>query len=231
MITMGSKGNNRHIKRLASPRYFHVERKVSAYVIKPNAGRHTAGSSIALATVLKEKLQVTDNTKNTKRAVNAGSVEVNGKVVKDFRYPLGFGDIIHFKPGHENYVVGVGRKGAISVSKADSKEAAEQVFKVIGKYVSKGNKEMIRLYNGTVISSSKGVKVNDSVSIKDGKVKGVMKLEKGAKCLVIKGIHASESGTITEIKQGSALRGATVEIEGSSGKTETLLDNIMVVGA
>ncbi len=45
---MGSKGNDRHIKRLASPRYLHIERKVSAYVIKPDAGRHTLESSMAL---------------------------------------------------------------------------------------------------------------------------------------------------------------------------------------
>ena len=40
-MIMGSKGNNRHIKSLAAPRYLHIERKVNAYVLKPNAGRHT----------------------------------------------------------------------------------------------------------------------------------------------------------------------------------------------
>ena len=77
----------------------------------------------------------------------------------------------------------------------------------------------------------KGVSVNDSVTIKDGKIQKIIKLEKGAKCLVIKGVHASEDGTITEIKKGTALRAATVEIEGNKGNTETLLDNIMVTGA
>jgi small subunit ribosomal protein S4e len=112
-------------------------------------------------------------------------------------------------------------------------EGAERarVFKVIGKYVTKGNREMIRLYNGTVIPSAKGVSVNDSVSLKEGRVQEVLKLQKGARCLVIKGVHAAESGVISEIKGGTALRRATVAMEGDKGKTETLLDNVMVVGA
>lgn len=232
MIIMGSKGNDRHIKRLASSRYVHVEKKVRAYLMKPNAGRHTSSSSMALATTLKEKLGVADTTKEVKMALNAGNVEVNGKVIKDMRYPVGFGDIIFLKPNNEHYVVGVGKKGVIDVQKADAKHKEHHEVKVIGKYLSKGNKEMIRLYNGTILPSIKGVSVNDSVTIKDGKVKDIIKLEKGAHCLVIKGVHASESGKIQEIKQGTALRSATVEIEAHGGvKTETLLENVMVVGA
>lgn len=228
---MGSKGNNRHIKRLAAPRYIHIERKVNAYVLKPNAGRHTLQTSIALATVIKEKLNFAQNEKEAKRILNEGSVEVNGKKIKDPRYPVGFGDIIHFKPSNEHYIIGVGSKGVIKVSKHDSSKEADRVFKVIGKYIAEGNKEMIRLYNGIILPSAKGVSVNDSVEVKDGKVHKVIKLEKGAKCLVVKGIHASEEGTISEINKGTALRAATVEIRGSKGNTETLLDNIIVIGA
>ena len=172
---MGSKGNNRHIKRLAAPRYLHVERKVHAYVIKPNAGRHTLDSSIAIATVLREKLDVASNRREVKRILKSGNVEVNGKPIREERYPLGFGDVIHFKPSNELYSIGVGNRGAVKIEKLEGKEPVH-VFKVIGKYVSKGNKEMIRLYNGTVIPSAKGVSVNDSVHLKEGRVQDVLKL-------------------------------------------------------
>jgi len=226
---MGSKGNDRHVKRLASPRYLHIERKVSAYVLKPNAGRHTFQSSIALATVIKEKLNFAQNSREVKRILKAGGVEVNGKVIKDERYPVGFGDILHFKPSGEKYEIGVGSKGVIKIEKYEGK--GEQAQKVIGKYIAKSNKEMLRLYNGVTLPSTKGVSVNDSVVLKEGKVHKILKLEKGAKCLVIKGVHASLEGTIAEIKKGTALRDATVEIHGRNAKTETLLDNILVIGA
>ncbi len=229
---MGSKGNNRHIKRLASPRYMHIERKVEPYVLKPNAGRYTLASSMAISTVIREKLKVAQTAHEVKRILKAGSVEINGKVVKDTRYPVGFGDHIHFKPSGEKFTVGVGAKGAINVTKTEHEHTkAENAHKVIGKYITTGKKEMIRLNSGVVLPSTKGVSVNDSVVVKDGKVSKVMKLEKGAKCLVIHGLHATEEGTIAEIKKGTALRAATVEIHGSKGNTETLLDNIIVIGA
>ncbi|MCL4365010.1 MAG: S4 domain-containing protein [Candidatus Marsarchaeota archaeon] len=226
---MGSKGNNRHIKRLAAQRYLHIERKVHAYIMKPNAGRHTLGSSIALATVIKEKLGLADTTKEAKSAIKSGSIEINGKVIRDMRYPLGFGDIVHLKSSGESYVVGVGKRGSVSVTKLQHNDSG-QTFKVVGKYVAAGNKEMLRLHSGAVLQSAGGAKVNDSVKILEGKISEVVRLEKGARCLVIKGIHASENGVISDIKPGTALRSSTVEIEGEGGKTETLLDNIMVVG-
>ncbi len=229
-MNMGNKGNNRHVKRLASPRYLHIERKIHPYILKPNAGRHTAATSIAIATVLKEKLGVVGSTKQARMVLNSGSIQVNGNAITDFRYPLGFGDVLYFKPSNEYYKVGVGKKGAVNVEKVSDEQAKEQVFKVIGKYVLRGNREMLKLHNGAVMPSEKGVRTNDSVKIKDGKISKVIKLEKGARCLVIRGVHASESGTISEIRQGTALRGAVVEIDGKEGKKQTLLDNIMAVG-
>ncbi len=227
---MGSKGNNRHTKRLAAQRYLHIERKVHAYVLKPDSGRHTLGSSIALATVLKEKLGVVGNTREAKHAIMSGSIEVNGKPVRSIRYPLGFGDTVRIKPSGESYAIGVGRKGVVSVNKAQGGDSSGQTFKVVGKYTTGGNKEMLRLHSGTIINSVKDARVNDSVTVKGGKIEAVLRLEKGARCLVIKGVHASEKGVISGIKNGTALRSATVEIEGDGGKTETLLDNVMIVG-
>ncbi len=226
---MGNKGNNRHVKRLASNRYVHVERKVCAYISKPTAGRHSLDSSIAIATVLSEKLNLSSDMKESKRIVNAGSVEVNGKLIKNVKFPVGFGDVLHFIPSNEYFRIIVARKGSVSTEKIE-KWDGRRVAKVIGKYKAKGNMEMVKLYDGSVLQSIKGVKVNDSVSIINGKADRVIKLEKGAKCLVINGLHASESGIISNIKPGTALRAATVEIEGDAGKAETLLENVMAIG-
>lgn len=225
---MASKGNQRHVKRIASNRYLHVERKVNKYVAKPDAGRHTGASSIALATVLKEKLMLAKNSFEASKALKSGSIEVNGKIVRNAGYPVGFGDIIHIKPAKESFTVFVGNKGAVELKKHSGKE--EQVFKVVGKHLSKGKALMVRLHDGSVLKAAKDVMVNDSVTLKNGSIDKVMKLQEGASCLIIKGVHASESGTVKSIKKGTATRPTTVEIEGKQGSAETLLDNIMVIG-
>jgi ribosomal protein S4E len=48
---------------------------------------------------------------------------------------------------------------------------------------------------------------------------------------VIKGTHATETGTIKEITKGSAVRAQTVKIDSGSAEFETLADNVMIVGA
>jgi small subunit ribosomal protein S4e len=224
---MASKGNTRHIKRLASSRYMKISRKTAMYVAKPMAGRHTSRSNIALTTVLKEKIM--DATSHDVRyLLNRNEVEVNGKPVREEKYPVGFGDIISLKASGESYRVSSGRGGAFELEKMDPKH--RQTFKVIGKYVAKGGKISVRLHDGSVFAADNKVKVNDSVVIGKKGIEKVIGLESGKPCFVISGTHASESGKIKEIMKGTMLRDPTVKIEGSSGEFETLLRNIMVIG-
>jgi small subunit ribosomal protein S4e len=226
---MASKGSSRHIKRLAVGQYPKVSRKTSTYLAKPRPGRHNLENSVALLVVLRDKLGIAANSKEAKRIVVTGQIEVNGAKVLDEKYPVGFGDVIRLKPTGEAYHVGVGKKGAISVEKA-GKEAA-RTLKVIGKYAAKGNIVMARLLDGTILEAGKDVKVNDSVVLDKGAIKKTLKFEEGAKCLVIRGTHSAETGTIKEISKGTAVRAQTVKVESGSSAFETLADNIMIVGA
>jgi small subunit ribosomal protein S4e len=225
---MGRKGNSRHISRLASSRYVHVMKKTSAYVSKQRPGRHTLATSIALITVLKEKINLVKNSAEARSVIKKGAIKVNGKVVKDERYPVGFGDIIDVEPSKETFAVDVAKHGVVKVEKAAAQN--ERTLKVIGKYVAKGNKIMIRLHDGTTMNGNKEVKVNDSVEVKNGKIEKVLRFEKGANCYVVHGEHASENGILKEIKAGTATRVPTVEVESAGKKFETLVGNVMVIG-
>ncbi len=228
---MSNKGNNRHVKRLAASKYMGIERKTSAYVVKPAPGRHTLDANIAITTVLKEKLHVAGNSKESRTLLKAGKIFVNGKVVKEEKYPVGFGDVIFLKPSDSHYKVGVGRYGTFNIEKVAKKDAEEITCKVIGKYVSKGGKLMMRLHTGAIMPAEKSVNVNDSVTLLGDKVKSVIKLAPGTKCIVYKGVHAPIHGSIKSIKHGSMVRDATAEIESGKERFETTVDNIIAVGA
>ena len=225
---MANKGSNKHIKRLASGNYIRVSRKTSAYVTKPMPGRHPLEVSISIGTVLREKLHAAATLHEVELMLQQGFVKVNGKEIKTHKYPVGFGDIITLEPSKETYSVTVAKHGAFAAEKTDIKK--ERIYKVLGKYVAKKGKVMIRLDNGDIMDAPKGVNVNDSISIKDGKHSNTIKMEAGKKCFVVKGAHSSESGTIKVINQGTATRAALVSITGKAGEFETLLENIMVTG-
>ncbi|VVB76804.1 30S ribosomal protein S4e [uncultured archaeon] len=227
---MANKGNSRHMKRLALSSYPNVGRKTAPYLAKPTPGRHYLGNCVALVVALRDKLNLAANEKEAKRIVVAKQIEVNGKTVTDEKYPIGFGDVITLKPTGESYKVSIGKKGVIKIDKSD-KTISERTQKVVGKYAVKGNKLMIRLLDGSVLAAGKDVSVNDSVVIAKNAIKKTLKFEKGAKCFVIGGTHASETGTIKEISKGSAVRSSIVKVENGENTFETLVDNVIVVGA
>lgn len=226
MSTMGNKGNKRHIKRLASSKYMKIWRKRSKYVAKPTPGRHDINHSITLLTVIKEKLFLAASSKEARAIIKSGKVEVNGRPVREERYPIGFADVIHLIPNNVYYTVSVGREGAFQIE--ESKDGKPMPLKVVGKYIVEGGKTMLRLHDGRIVGAEKEVNVNDSIELGRGAFE-VIKLESGRRCLVIGGTHSSERGTIKEIIRGSATSDTTVKVEGREGTFETLLDNIMVI--
>ncbi len=227
---MARHGNSRHLNRLAASRFPRISRKTAKYLAKPRPGRHFLEGSVALLVVLRDKLGLASIKNEAKKIIKGGHVQINGKRVTDEKYPIGFGDAIKLLQSKETYEVAVGRYGDMKLQKVEGKEPS-RLLKVVGKYLSKGNKLMVRLHDGSVINGTKEVKINDSVTLGERKIKSVIRFEKGAKCLVIKGAHTSETGVIKDIKAGSAVNPSAVRIESSSGEFETPTENVMVVGA
>lgn len=207
-----------------------LERKSSNFIAKPRPGRHTLSTSITLASFLREKLGVAASASEARKSIVSGKIEVNGKIRRDYRYPIGLGDIIKIVPSDESYIIGIGRYGTFDAKKVEKKDH-KRTLKVVGKYIGSGKKQMIRLNNGNIFHYDKEVKVNDSVIVEERKIAKVIKLEHGAKCMVVSGAHAPAVGKIKEIVKGTATRDSTVRIEGENGTFETLLDNVMAIGA
>ncbi len=227
---MGNKGNSRHIKRLSAPRYLSIGRKEEKFAPKPNPGRHTLQGSVALLVVIRDKLGLANNAKEAKTIIHSRVVEVNGKAVADARYPIGLSDSLHIKGEDAYYAVKPGLHGNFAIEKT-SKEAAEAMpRKVVGKYLARNGRLMLRLHDGTSMSAEKSnANVNDSVLLSENRVAKVIKFEKGGNCEVIMGVHAPQSGKILEIKPGTASRGMLIEVSGSGGSFETVAENIMMV--
>ncbi|MGC8676259.1 MAG: S4 domain-containing protein [Candidatus Micrarchaeia archaeon] len=227
---MSRKGNSRHIKRLAASKFEGLERKIAKYAMKPKPGRHSLELSVPLASLIRYKLQYAATDKEAVKAIKLKGVEINGKIAKSPKQPVGYGDIIRIVPTGEYFAIGVGGRGALSLEKvsADTKRVA----KIVGKYVAKGNTLMVRLHDGTVLQVPKGMEIatNDSVLLAKGKIESVLKLEQGAQCSVYKGRHAGEKGTIKSITKGNTMEGARVEIDTQNGVVQTLLDNVIVTG-
>lgn len=223
---MANKGGRGYIKRLNAPKYFSIHRKEHAYVIKQSPGRHSLQKSIAL-TLLLDKLELAANRRESAKIINSGMVKVNGKPVKDPRYPIGLSDMIEVGP--DKYTVNINERGKILIEK-EGKGKSSQVYKVIGKYKYKNDNIMLRLHDGSIVKGSEDIKVNDSVSVADKKVSKIIKLGNGSKCEIIDGVHVGKSGKVKDIREGNIHKQKSVVVEQQSGESfETLVKNIIIV--
>ena len=229
---MAKKGNVRHVKSMNAPDYYGIPKKASRYVIKPAAGRHDASTSIALLLGVK-KMGNVRTSREALKIINGGLIEVNGKVVKDVKYPIGFGDVIGTTDGKLAKYVSINRQGQIAFENAEGKDYQLR-YKIINKYKSGNGTIMARLHDGRVLKleSAKDAKVGDSVELsKEGKIRKVLHAEKGAQCFVIDGVHVGETGKVSAITPGTMHISASVQIEQENGtRFETLLKNLIVIG-
>lgn len=226
MIFMANKGGSGYIKRLNAPKYFAIHRKEFAYVIRQNPGRHTLQKSLAL-TVLLNKLDLAETRTEANTIIKSGLVSVNGKVVKEPKFPVGLSDAIAV--GSETYIVGINERGQIHMDKK-GKGQKDQVYKVIGKYKDKKNRLMLMLHDGSIVNGKAEINVYDSVVLSDSGVSKVVKLGPGSKCEVIDGVHVGVLGTVKEINKGNMHKEKSVIVEPHKGeKFETLVKNIIVV--
>ncbi|MGC8669791.1 MAG: hypothetical protein ACP5TL_01400 [Candidatus Micrarchaeia archaeon] len=226
---MANKGNKRHLKALSAPMYFAIKKKGSKYVIKQDPGRFTLETSVPLSVAIRKIFG--DNLSNSeiKKILNGNNVKVNNKVIRNARYPIGLNDIVYFEALNKIYMIGIDKQAKLVINELD-KMPEGRIQKIIGKYKTKGNKIMIRLYDGVTVSYNKEAKVNDSVVIgKDNKILKMIRLEVGAKCFVYDGVHVGETGTIKELISGASNRDASAKIESGNVVFDTLLQNIMVI--
>lgn len=216
---------------LAAPKYFGIYRKHQRYVIKPDPGRHSLERCVPLLIAVK-KLGAASGSVEASNVIKNGSVLVNGRAVKEVKFPVGLNDIIELKGAGSHYMIGIEKHGRAAFEELEKADYENQLFRVIGKYKSAKGQIMIRLNDGSNAKGNRDIKVNDSV-ILDSKRNFKMRvpLQVGAKCFVISGVHVGTAGSISSIKEGTAKREASLVVKPASGEEfETIVRNVMVTG-
>lgn len=219
-----------HMKRIAAPKTWPIQRKTTAFVMRPDAGKRM-DLSMPLGLILREVLGATEHSRQTKAILNAGSVLVDGKVRKELRFPVGLYETIEIAPDKKQYRLGLDATGVLALFSIEADEKSTRVQKIVSKRIVAGHKLQLGLLSGLVVrmdADKKNVEtyvVGDSVQL-DAK-NGVSKhlpLKVGALAQFIGGKHIGGVGVIEAI-DGENI---TAQIDGQSVQTKR--DYAVVVG-
>lgn len=192
-----------HQKRLAAPKPWRVPRKAHKWVSKPSAGPHPVDRSLPLGVVLRDYLGLVSTDREARRVIGAGDVLVDGRTVKNAKFPVSIFDIVSIPKLKEHHRVFVDHRGRIALDKIDEGESGWKLAKITGKTTIRGGLTQLHFHDGrnkVVVKDT--YKTGDTVklSVPDQEIQGTIPFKEGGLCLVIGGRHAGEVAVLQSVE-------------------------------
>lgn len=227
-----------HLKRLAAPRSWKIERKKRKFVVRPTPGPHGGRESIPLLLVLRDILGYAETAREAKRILNEKRVLVDGKTRKDHRFPVGLMDVIEIPLLKKAWIVLLDRRGRFVLQELPNTKAKSKLYKILDKTVVKGGDIQLNLHDGknllVRLKDPKGdkYKTKDTLvlDLNKNQVKEVIPFKKGNLAFVTGGAHRGEVARIEEYRVLRSPQSNTVILSSDGGKFETTEDYVFMVG-
>ena len=143
---MAKMGSRKHLKTYKAPKTWPIHPKEDTWTVKPSAGSYSIENSLSLTLVIRDILKLADNSREAKRIINSGNVFVDGRVIKDYKFPVGFMDIIEIPKTGDVYRVLLDKKGRLQLNKIEENDS--KLCKIVNKSTIKGGKIQVNLHDG-----------------------------------------------------------------------------------
>ena len=230
---MAIMGSRKHLKRFKAPRHWPIHPKENKWTTKPNAGPHAIEGSLPLLLIVRDILGVADNAREAKRIINTGEILVDGRARKDYKFPVGFMDVIEIPKSEKVYRVLPYEKGRLILYPIAAENKDFKLCKITDKTTIRGGKTQLNLHDGRNQLADNEYKVGDVVILKvpEQEITDRIVFEKGTIGLITGGKHTGEIGRINKINITKSSMSNTVEMETEDKKTFlTLKDYVFVIG-
>lgn len=196
-----------HLIRLAAPKTWKVKRKGTKFITKPICGPHSLELGMPVSVILKEILNYATTTRDIKKILSSNEIKIDGKVRKNFRFPVGIFDTIDFTTLNECYRVILNTKGNLELVKISKEEALMKPCKIIGKNMTRGRLQL-NLYDGkNLLVDTNFYKVGDTVilSLPEQKINKHLKLDKKSAIFLTGGKHIGEIGNVEDMTRNKII--------------------------
>jgi small subunit ribosomal protein S4e len=235
-----------HLKRIAVPKTWIINRKDDKFIIRPSSGTHNLENGMALGYILRDILGLAKTMAEVKGMLYNKEILVDGKRRKEHSFMVGLFDVISIPSLKKAYRIVFDEKGRIIVKEIAESESKVKPCKILGKTAIARGKIQYNLYDGkNIIVASRGsgsgngsdsgnsseaakggAKVGDSliVEVPALQIRKTMPLKEGAYVYIEKGKNAGGHGLLKE------MRGEIAIYESNGKKVETMKKYLFVVG-
>ncbi len=187
------------LKRLASPKWWPIERKTKRFTVPPR-GPHKKSLSLPLQVLLRDMLNVAETGKEAKTVIKKGEILIDGRKIKDPKFGVGIFDLVEIPLLKKSWRVIP--KNGLSLVEIPENEKKLKICKIIDKKTLKGKKNQLNLNDGRNILTNEKYSTQDSLLIElpDQKIVDHIKFEKGSIAMVLEGRNAGKISKIKDIE-------------------------------
>ncbi len=221
---------SKHLKRLAAPRMWVIPRKEYPFAPKPSPGPHPADRSLPLLIVLRDMLHLGHNRREVKKILANRVVKVDGRVITDIKFPIGFMDVITIETTGQNYRALYDVSGKLRIVEIPEDHAGWKLVRIDNKTAVRGGKIQLNLHDGrNIVLDENKYKTNDVLKIKvpSQEILAHYPLAKGSVAMIIGGKHR---GKVLHVKEYVVVRGPQENIVRFEEGVETTRSNVFVLG-
>jgi len=235
-------GGRRHLKALAAPRFWPILRKEYKWVVKPSPGPHPIERCLPLLLIVRNILGYAETAREARKLIAEGHFKVDGRVRRNYKYPVGLMDVIEVVDTGEYYrVIPVPTK-VLGLIKIDKEEAGFKLCRIENKTTVKGGHIQLNLHDGRNVL----IRVSDprnpvedvyetlgtlQLTIPEQRILNYIPLKEGVIAIVSGGRNVGRVGRIVSIQRGMRRFRSIVTLEDKYGnRFQTSLNYIFPIG-
>lgn len=214
---MARHGSSRHLKALVAPAFWPILRKEYKWAVKPSPGPHSIERCLPLLVIVRDVLKYAKTGREARKLIAEGHFKVDGRVRRNYKFPVGLMDIIEIPKTGEYYrAIPVPTK-VLGLIKISSEEAAIKPCRIEDKTTVKGGHVQLNLHDGRNIL----IRVADPrnpvedlyetlgtavLSLKDNRIVDYIPAKEGVIAIVTGGKNVGRVGKIVEVIPGALKR-------------------------
>lgn len=160
------RGPKKHLKRLAAPSSWMLDKLGGTYAPRPSPGPHKLRESLPLSIFLRNKLKYALTGREVTLIVAQRLVKIDGKVRTDNTYPAGFMDVISIDKSGEHFRLMYDVKGRFAIHRITEEESKYKLCKVrrvcLG---ARGVPHLVTHDGRTIRFPDPAIRVNDTIKL------------------------------------------------------------------
>jgi small subunit ribosomal protein S4e len=229
---MANKGNSNRQKRISYAGKAKINRKEHCWTFNTKPGAHAKNESVSFGLIIRDVLNLANNTKEVKYILNNKNCFINGVRIKEHRFAVGLFDILFFKDIDKTYRVLLTKKDKIILKEINDKEHLIPCRVKVKKPHLK-DKFLIGFSNGYnhIVGKNVKVSVGDSVmyDINKKAFADVVSKKEGARVYIVGGPHVSSFGVLKNIIKGDLKKSSEVTVDCNGKEVKTMEKYIFVI--